>query len=88
MLGYLLSSIVYKQAKTGAEFKGTLDTLLDVLNNVRLATMLEDSETRGRVKAIYKLEEMTKEEKSIVESLGIENIHNDRIKFNGVGVYT
>ena len=88
VLGYLLSSIVYKQAKTGAEFKGTLDTLLDVLNNVRLATMLEDSETRGRVKAIYKLEEMTKEEKSIVESLGIENIHNDRIKFNGVGVYT
>ena len=72
VLGYLLSSIVYKQAKTGAEFKGTLDTLLDVLNNVRLATMLEDSETRGRVKAIYKLEEMTKEEKSIVESLGLK----------------
>ncbi len=34
-------------------------TLIDTLNNVRLAAMLEDSKTRGRVKVVYKLEEMS-----------------------------
>ena len=35
VLGYLLASIVWHQAKVHAQFKGTLDTLLDTLNNIK-----------------------------------------------------
>jgi len=52
-----------------------------------LATILEDSKTRGSVKATYRLEEISDEEASIVDALEITDTHNNRLKFNGVGVY-
>ena len=88
VLGYLLSAIVWRQAKLEARFTGALDTLLNTLNNVRLGTILEESKTRGRVKATYKLEEMSDEEDAIMEALAIKDFHNNRPKFKGVGVYT
>ena len=88
VLGYLLSAIVWRQAKLEARFRGDLDTLLDVLSNIRLGTILEESKTRGRVKATYKLEEMSDEEDVIMEALAIKDFHNRRPKFKGVGVYT
>jgi len=87
VLGYQLSAIVWRQAKLGARFTGALDTLLDMLNNIRLGTILEESKTRGRVKAIYKLEEMSDEENVIMEALEIKDFHNNRPKFKEVGVY-
>jgi len=88
VLGYQLSAIVWRQAKIGAQFRGALDTLLDMLNNIRLGTILEQSKTRGRVKATYKLEELSDEEDAIMEALAIKDFHNNRPKFKGVGVYT
>ncbi len=88
VLGYQLSAIVWRQAKLEAQFAGALDTLLDMLNNIRLGTILEESKTRGRVKATYKLEEMSDEEDVIMEALAIKDLHNNRPKFKGVGVYT
>lgn len=87
VIGYLLSSIVWRQARVNAGFKGTLDNLLDSLTNVRLATLLEESRKRGKVKTIYKLEEMTTEESNLMEALSIKNFHNIRPKFRGVSVY-
>jgi transposase len=87
VLGYLLTAIVWRQARSKAQFNGSLDTLLDMLNNIRLATVLEESKTRGRVKAIYKLEEISDEEDLLLEALEIKDLHNDRPKFRGVGVY-
>ncbi|ODS34267.1 MAG: putative transposase [Candidatus Scalindua rubra] len=71
VLGYLLAAIVWRETRTKAQFKGTLDTLLDILNDVRLATILQDTTTRGRVKATHKLEEMSDEEESIIKALSI-----------------
>jgi transposase len=87
VLGYLLSAILWRQAKTKAEFKGSLNCLLNLLNNIRLATLLEESKTRGQVKAIHKLEEISREEKPLLQALEIENLHIDRPKLKGVGVY-
>ncbi|KHE93735.1 MAG: hypothetical protein K8F52_00225 [Candidatus Scalindua rubra] len=41
----------------------------------------------GKIEATYRLEEMHVEEKSIIKALEIDDIHNNRLKFNGVGVY-
>jgi len=87
VLGYLLTAILWQQARSKGQFSDSLDTLLDKLNNIRLATMLEESKNRSRVKAIYKLEEMSDEENILLEALNIKNAHNDRPKLKGVGVY-
>ncbi len=76
-----------RQVKNEIGYDHSVDTLLDTLNNIRLATILEESTTRGRVKAEYKLEEMSEEEKRIIEALKIKDFHINRPKFNGVGVY-
>jgi transposase len=88
MLGYLLSTLIWKEAREKALFSGTLDRLLDILSNIRLATILEQKKTCGRVKASYKLEKMDLEEKQISEVLNITKFHENRPKFHGVGVYT
>ena len=87
VLGYLLATIVWCKARIGAQFSGTLDSLLDTLNNIRLASILEESKTRGAVKAIYKLEEVSECENRLMEALEIKDLHNNRPKINGVGVY-
>ncbi len=49
--------------------------------------MLEESKTPGVAKAIYKLEEMPSMENTLIETLEIKDLHNNRPKFNGVGAY-
>lgn len=88
VLGYLLSAIAWRQVKKSTTFNGTLDNFLDLLNNIRLATILEETETRGKVKAIYKLEEITKEETEIIRSLNIQDVHTNKPKIRGVSVYS
>ena len=87
VLGFLLIAIIWRQVKDEIGYDHSVDTLLDTLNNIRLATLLEESTTRGRVKAEYKLEEMSEEEKRIMEALKIKDFHINRPKFNGIGVY-
>jgi transposase len=88
ILGYLLSTLIWRQVKIQAQFSGTLDTLLDTLNNIRLATLLEETKTSGKIKAIYKLEEMAENESKIMEALCLKDFHINRPKLQGVGVYS
>lgn len=87
VLGYLLASIVWREAREKAGFGGTLDSLLDTLGNVRLAALIEQPQGRGRPKVDYQLEQMSKEEAALVDSLGITELHTRRPRFKGVGVY-
>ncbi len=88
VIGYLLATIIWRQVRLKAKFTGTLNNLLDALSNIRLSTILEESKKRGQVKTIYKLEEMSDEEKQITECLEIQNLHLNKIKFKGFSVYT
>lgn len=87
VLGYLLAAITWRKVRLKTQFNGTLDTLFDALNNIRLSTILEESKTQGAVKAIYKLEEMASMENALMEALEIKDLHNNRPKINNVGVY-
>ena len=87
VLGYLLAALVWRKAKHGAQFSGTLDSLLDTLGNIRLAAIFEESKTRGAIKTIYKLEEVSDIERRLIQALDIEDLHNNRPKINGVSVY-
>ena len=90
VLGYLLATLLWKQAKEKINFTGTLDNFLDYLNNIRLAVMLETAEDKkkGCVKAIYKLEEASEDENLLIQEFAIDRYHIERRKLSGVGVYT
>jgi len=87
VLGYLLSTLIWKQAREKVGFTGTLDTLLDTLNNIRLAALIESQKGRGRPKVIYQLEQMSEEESSLVDAFGIAESHLRRPEVDGIGVY-
>ena len=87
VLGFLLTTIIWREVKIKIDYTHCIDTLLDTLNNIRLTTLLEKSTTPGRVKAEYKLEEMSEEENMVMEALEIMKLHINRPKLNGVGVY-
>lgn len=87
VLGYLLSAMIWREARVKSGFKGTLDTLLDTLNNVRLSILLEKTGKRGKAKATHKLEEMSDEENVLMDALNLREIHLKRPKIKGVGVY-
>ena len=88
ILGYLLAALIWKEARTKAGFKGTLDTLFDTLNNIRLATILEISGKRGKPKATRQIEEMTEDQERLLEGLNLADLHKKPLKLKGVSVYT
>jgi transposase len=87
VLAYQLAALIWRDAKLKAGFRGNLDTLFDTLNNIRLATLLEQSEKPGKVKTVQKLEEMTHEEQALIAALGIADVHLHRPQIDGVSVY-
>lgn len=87
IIGYLLSSLLWRQAKMKTGFSGTLDTLLDTLNNIRLGTILEE-EKKGGIKAVYQLEDMEPDEEKLMGAFNLLDFHLQRPRLDGVGVYT
>ncbi len=87
ILGYLLASLIWREARMEADFTGTLDTLLDELNNIRLVTLLEMSGKRGKPKATRQIEEMTGIQKRLMDGLNLADIHKKPLKIKGVSVY-
>ena len=86
VLGYLLASLIaFDVRKDG--FKGSLDTLFDHLNNIRLSREITLAKKQGKPKVTYQLEEMSKEEQKLTQSLKLSEIHLKPIKISGVGVY-
>jgi len=88
VMGYLLATLVWREAVKKTRFVGCMDTLLDILNNIRLATMLEESTTPGPVKTTHKLELLDKQQEELVHALGIQDFHEKRAVFDGHSVYT
>ena len=87
ILGYLLASLIWREARIKADFKGTLDTLLDTLNNIRLSTVLEMSGKRGKPRATRQIEEMTEDQMRLVDALNLADVHKKPLKIKGVSVY-
>ena len=87
VLGYLLASVIWREARMKAAFTGTLDTLLDTLNNIRLTTVLEMSGKRGTPKATRQLEEMTDDQSRLMDGLNLAEAHQNPIPIQGVSVY-
>lgn len=87
VLGYLLAALVQYKVNKKNFFKGNLDNLLDCLKRIRLAALIEESDTPGRIKTNYKIEEMEEEEKNMMAALEITDYHVSRPDINELSVY-
>jgi transposase len=86
VIGYLISTIILHEAKkTG--FKGSLNLLLNKLNEIRMATLIEITEKRGKPRCVHKLEEMSSEQNEILRKLNLTKTHLKKLKMQGVSVY-
>lgn len=88
VMGFLLAVLLRRIAVKKTKFTGSMDTLLDILNNVRLAAILEETTTPGPAKTTYKLERLDDQQKELMDALSIHDLHQKRITFNGYSVYT
>jgi transposase len=88
VLGFLMTAIVCREVVRKAQFAGSIDTLLDILNNIRLAVLLEDASTPGPAKASYRLEVLDTQQQALLQALNIQDSHEKRMAFNGLSVYT
>jgi transposase len=87
VLGYLLATLIWRQARDKTMYSGTLDNLLDQLNDVRLATMIGVSGKKGKPKVTRMLEEMSTEQAELVNSLELTDLHHKKMKIDGISVY-
>ncbi len=87
IMGYLLASLIWREARMKADFTGTLDTLLDTLNNIRLTTLLEMTGKRGTPKATRQIEEMTDDQTRLMDGLKLMDMHKKPFKLDGLSVY-
>ena len=85
VIAYTLTMLLWKIVREKTEYNGSLDNLLDALNNIRLTTVLTSD--KNKVSANYQLEEMDEEEEGFLKSLECCDIHKRKIKINGISVY-
>lgn len=88
VLGYLMSSLLLREARKHAGFTGSMDTFLDTLNAIRLATVISATGKRGKPKIAYQLEELDESQRKLAQALGILETHLQRPKLDGISVYT
>lgn len=73
LLAFLLSMVLYKRAKERTGFEGSPHSLFQKLSTVRLATFVEtpSQKTKGRYKAVHRLEEMDEEVHALARGLNL-----------------
>ncbi len=86
VIGYLLSALIWYNAKK-AGINTTLDTLLDSLNGIHLGRFVDMAGKQGRPKITYRLEDLSDEQKVLVDLFNLSEIHLKPLKIDGVSVY-
>lgn len=88
VLGYLMTTLLLREAKTKTDFSGSMDTFLDHLNSIRLATAISATGKKGKPKVVYQLEELDEPQRNLAQALDILESHRKRPEINEISVYT
>jgi len=76
VLGYLLASVIWREAQKTVGFTGALDTLLDTL-----------LDAGGKSRARRQLEQMSEEQTCVMDALELMDIHKKPIRIKRLSVY-
>ena len=88
VLGYLMAAILLREAKNKAGFTGSMDTLLDALNSIRLAACISQTGKRGKPRVTYQLEQLDEPQRHLAQALDILDAHVHRPDLRDFSVYT
>ena len=74
--------IAHKKAKEELKFTESVDTLLEKLSSIRLATLIErpPQKTKGKYQAVYRLEERDPDVERLAQGMGITKKKLKRMK--------
>jgi transposase len=90
-ISHLLSRLLYKDAKEKLGFSGQLNTLLEKLNHIRVASYIV-GQTKGKMKKEdyrieYTLEDASDEQKKLIDAFSISPQNNITGRLFSCGVY-
>ena len=88
VIGYLLSSLLYRELRNKINYEASLNTMLNELKNIRLASILTKNNKNGKIKAEYKIEEMSSDEEVLFKALELQNLVHKKVKIEGFSIYT
>ena len=88
VLGYLMAALLLREAKNKAGFTGSMDTLLDVLNSIRLAACITQTGKRGKPKVTYQLEQLDEPQRHLAQALDLLDAHLHHPDLKRFSVYT
>lgn len=86
VLGYLLSTLLLNDAQKEG-FSGSLDHLMDSLNEIRLSRRVVHSGKQGKPKIEESLEEMSKEQQTLMQTFDLSTMHLKPFKMKGISSY-
>jgi transposase len=89
-ISHLLTRLLYKEAKEKLGFSGQLNSLLDQLNSIRVASYITEELEKAKRKSFaihYTLEEQTPYQKKLTEAFSITAEDNVTKGLFGFGVY-
>lgn len=87
VISYLLSTIILREVRQNINFKGCLNTLFNMLKNIRLGVIIEKTKKKAKLKINYKIEEMEPSEEQLIQGLNLEKFHIKRPKFKSFSIY-
>jgi len=89
VIGFLLSTLTWREARRKIDYKGCMNTLFNTLKNIKLGSVLEKNEKNGRLRADYKLEMMDVDEQKLFDCMELMDFHTNtnRKKFKCFSIY-
>jgi len=87
VLGLLLVSLLYRQARQVGSPETSYDTLLDKLNGIRLASVLPAPDAKQTRQVLYQLEQTDALGELLLDAFQIRDFHLSRTAPGGVVVY-
>ena len=87
VIGYLLNTLLYKQAREKTGYTGCMNRFLDILDNVRLGSIIYDSGKSGRPRVEYSIETPEDNALPFIDVFKLEDLHKNRPKITGISKY-
>ena len=86
-MGFLLSALLHRELRSQANYTASINTMLNELKNIRLATVLTENKDNDKIKTEYQIEKMSAGEEVLFKALGLQNLLKKRVKIKGFSVY-
>ena len=87
VIGFLLNTLLYKQVRENAGFSGCMSKFLDILDNIRLGSIIQESDKKGRPRVEFAVEMPDESESSFIRLFKLNDVHKNRPKIKGLSKY-